>query len=685
MSWDFHPRLKERQEIFVGRNDLIKLFEERIDSYEQPHPKCIITSGLYNIGRKSLTKHCLIKSNLISQTYEPPLISLNSHESIEDFIIKLYDLGYSETIDLTRMMYKNIDEKILICKKIIEDIISAKEIISIEDNGCIISPDKSLSDWFNKILLMTKIEQPVFVIASSFKLFNAYNYKNIAFSLEVPELDKKERDGLLKRYLQFHELQLSSEDFNFISDLLKGYPEQIFFTVDLIKEQGIIFVKSNSYLIIEYNSEKVNHVIEIYESDNITMEFLKFLSEFEFISYNYIFEIVGEDSKFLKLIEEFLSKSICEQLGANKEYIRVNYAIRDYIRRKKINISDEYLKKMSDHLKIFLKDYKDEERDLSDVLFSMREALRLGFDIDSKYLIPSHFLKTMIELYDKHQKYDEVVKLADRVMQNSQFLDQRIIIEIKYFLCLALARLREKRFMDEVHNIKGPDHNFLLGFYYRQIGKSLDAVEQFKKALSLRQNFSRAKRELVQTYINIEDFESAIELAKENYTSDKNNPYHIHAYFRCLFNSSHSDENIDLLKDLLKNLDRVKSDRAREMFLTCSAEFEAFYNNNMDKAFQLIDEAISSYPRIIYPKFTKFLICDKFNKIEIMEHIIKVIEAEISSPKSAMYYRFLWLKSIYLARINNKLEVDKLLLLISKNYPETAIQKLKQKINQYLK
>ena len=686
LSWNFHPKLKERQKIFVGRNDLIKAFEERIDSLEQPVPKCIVASGLLNIGRKALIKHCLIKSNLIDDSHELPLITLNSHESVEDFINKIYDLGYSGKTDITGMMTKNIDEKLKVCQQLIDDLIKAREIILVEDNGCIVTPENNLSDWFNKILwIYAEIEQTIFIVASRFRLYQVHKLKNIAYTVEVPELDKKERDGLLKRYATFQELQLTNEDFNFISDLLKGYPEQIFFVVDLIKERGIEYVKNHSYLIIEYNSEKVNHIIQMYENDDLTMEFLKFLSEFEFISFNYIFEIVGEDSKFIKLIEDFLSRAICEQLGANKEYIRVNYAIRDYIRRKKINISNEYITKMNDHLKVFLKDYKNEERDLSDFLYSMKEALRLGHSINNKYLIPSHFLKTMIELYDKYQKYDEVVKLADRVLQNSQYLDERIKIEIKYFLCLALARLRDKRFMEEVQTIKGPEHNFLFGFYYRQIGNSLSAIEQFDKALSARPNFSRAKRELVQAYINIEDFENAIELAKENYEHDKNNPYHIHAYFRCIFNSPHNTENTKLLKELLKNLDRIKSERANEMFLTCSAEFEAFHNNDKNKAFQLINDAIRIYPKVLYPKFTKFLICEKFNEFDIMEETIKEIEVEITSKKSAMYYRLLWLKVIYFARKNNKSEIDNLMQIIAKNYPKDAVEKLKQKISQYIK
>ena len=33
ISWDYHPRLKEKQNLFVGRNNIINQFEERIDTF----------------------------------------------------------------------------------------------------------------------------------------------------------------------------------------------------------------------------------------------------------------------------------------------------------------------------------------------------------------------------------------------------------------------------------------------------------------------------------------------------------------------------------------------------------------------------------------------------------------------------------------------------------------------------
>ena len=71
----------------------------------------------------------------------------------------------------------------------------------------------------------------------------------------------------------------------------------------------------------------------------------------------------------------------------------------------------------------------------------------------------------MNDLYN-FGKNNEVVQFADKALQGSSFMDQRIIFEIRYLLCSALAKLRKDRFKDEVMKIEGADHEFLFGFYY---------------------------------------------------------------------------------------------------------------------------------------------------------------------------------------------------------------------------
>ena len=121
LSFEKHPRLKERNEIFVGRNDLIGLFEERMDDFEKSKPVCMVASGIKSVGRRTLLKHCIYKSNIKKNSYPFPEISLNYAESVEDFILKIYDLGFEDDLDIKGFSLKEsllrgkaIDESYLI-------------------------------------------------------------------------------------------------------------------------------------------------------------------------------------------------------------------------------------------------------------------------------------------------------------------------------------------------------------------------------------------------------------------------------------------------------------------------------------------------------------------------------------------------------------------------------------------
>ena len=113
-------------------------------------------------------------------------------------------------------------------------------------------------------------------------------------------------------------------------------------------------------------------------------------------------------------------------------------------------------------------------------MFVMQEKLRLGKEVPLDKLIPSYYLKTMKNLYD-NRKNSAVIKLADSILQSSDVLDSYIRDEIRFFLCSSLARLKDERFKNEVQNISGFKHNFLFGFYYRQIGHFNLAIERFNK------------------------------------------------------------------------------------------------------------------------------------------------------------------------------------------------------------
>lgn len=680
ITWQAHPRLAEREKIFVGRNESVTEIETRLDDYENPPPACIIVSGVPQIGRRSFLKYCLKKANIVRESYVPMIIRLEYRQSLEDFLLYIYDLGFSKKLDLSNLMSMEQESKIQIATAIIDDIQNHSEIVIIEDRGCIVDFKGELSDWFVIIINNLKCKSKIaFGIISSYKLHrNVRNSKY--FSTSLPELNKEERKGLLKRYLEFEQLSLSQSDFSFVSDLLTGYPEQIFYSVGVIKDRGINYLKGNSYLVTDYNEKQVSIVLSDYQGNHEAMEFLRLLASFDQIEVNFIFEVVGEGEFYSSLMEEYLNKSICIYTGSANEYIRVNDAIKDYIQRSEINVPKKFKDSLASKLDEFLLCTDTESYSMPLLLFSLKESLISGKKVKQDFIIPSIYLKVMAELYEKYRKYADVITFAYKALENEAYMQETIKFEIRFLLCLALAKTQNPKFLLEVEKIQGADYHFLRGFYFRHIGKPNSALEECTKALAIRRNFSKVKRELVQVYIMLQEYINATVLAKDNYYTYRDNPYHIHAYFTCLIKSEKNKETKELLEVLLLDLSLIQSEKAKEMFMRSKALFEAIYNDNEELSLELINQDIRQYPDVEYAYITKFDICEKFQRLTDMKEIITFLEKTGNRKYSNNIVGY---KSIVLAIENGTQAAIDYFMTHVQNYTEEAkqtfIDRLRQK------
>ena len=270
-------------------------------------------------------------------------------------------------------------------------------------------------------------------------------------------------------------------------------------------------------------------------------------------------------------------------------------------------------------------------------------------------------------------------------MQRIDNYDDRMIFEIRYLLCLALAKLSKQniedsklRFNEEVHNIDGPDHDFLYGFYYRQIGKYDKALERLNSSLIKRSNFSKAKREKVQVLIAMQDFPSALELARLNYENYKNNPYHIQAYFTCLIKSDEPNKN-KILLELIDSMKLIKNKVSEEMTPRLQAQYFAFIGNDYDSAIESIDEAIHINPDIQYATFIKFDIAEKFGDIEMMKSIISRFEN--SDLKSKYYNNYIYMNSLLISKIQSIEEAKKYFKDNISNYTEQAKERFLNRLD----
>lgn len=660
IAWDLNPKIEERNNIFLGRNNEIDEFENRKYDYDMETVIAYIAAGIPKVGRKSLLKQCFIKTHITENNYRASQIELGMYDGIEDFIVWVNDLGFSDDMDLTGFMEMKMDEKCKILAQLLDDISKNQEILLIEDKGCIITHDGKMCDWFiHTIEFMQEKNRTVLGIASKFRLGLPIRSEQI-YVMNVSPLKKMECSGLLQKYLEVEEISLSREQFKNYFSLLKGFPEQVKYACSLISQYGPERAYDFSSEIENYDAEIVSQVLKGMEEVEEDIDFLRFLAEIDTVSYQSL-QLILNDKEFVKeKVNKFYINGIIEFVGIANEYIKINGSIKDYITRAEYILSDSYKDKLNKYMINFLDGYKYEELDIPDYLLKMKEDLKKNGNIDNKYMIPSQYLKTMVELYEKEKDYSKVIEYADIVLKSTNYIEDKLLFEIRYFLCMALAKRRDKRMLKEVQNISGADHEFLLGFYYRMTGNYEKAIDKLENSLKLRKNFSKAKREKVQVLINLEKFEEALSVAKENYENDRSNPYHIHAYFLCVIKSDNVDNSKAILQELMDSLDKTTSDFGIELKGRCKALYEAYINRESEMAFAIIDKRIEESSNPIYALQDKFDICERLHEFSEME---KVIE-EISNLKMGDSYgkdRALYReKVLYAAYKKDNQEIEKL-------------------------
>lgn len=686
----FNNDANRRNNIFVGRNELVGNFEKRFDDLNRITPKCVITSGLTSIGRRSFIKHCLKKIGIIDNDAEILEIFLTSTQSIEDFINELWELYGDDENDLIGLMNKGMDEKVKIAVKLSEKLIINNKKLIVIDNNCIIDYDGIISDWMFNIIenLNHKNSCNIFIVSNyRLKRKNYINNDSI-FHIEVPELSIWERKSLLKRYIELTKIPIEDDIFQSIADVLSGYPEQVFYAVKLYQEVGKKELVNNMNLILEFSEQKAKILIKSIETDEQKIQFLRLLSEFTQIDLNTLFDIVGNEDIYKNMLQEFINNYICEYFGSNKEYIRVTDIVRDYIKRRQVGfINEKFEAKINENIKKFIESESKSEYINKELYYYLKRILsdktiKPSQNKFENFIIPSMYLSIIKEKYEIEKDYNNVIAISENILDRRYSMDERIIDEVRFFRCLSLAKLKSGKVLEEVNEIKKPvEKHFIKGFYYRQVENNLLALQELKECLRVKPDHSRAKRELVQVYINSQEFSKALKLAKSNYEKYRDNPYHIQSYFMCIIKSDKNSENKKILGMLIEDLESsIKTDKTKEMLLLCKAQFEAIFNDNKDKAYELINEAIYEFKNSIYVYIQKFEICLKFNDVKGMESSYKILE-EMNKNKR----KLIWQKCVILAKQD---KLDEAIDIINKEknlYTEEAKERLIERLDKLTK
>ncbi|MHB9401407.1 TIR domain-containing protein [Mesorhizobium sp. RSR380A] len=519
LSLGSHPKLEARRRLFVGRNRELDRIERRLDDYSKSLPSALLISGMREIGRKSLLVYALRKVNKISATYAPITIPLQQEDGIDGLISKIFDVGiYDGSLDVDDLPAMDVTSKISFLIELLSSFSAQNEILLIDDWRCIVRYGGAMPEWFVPVCEALPPNRLVLAIACATrpKLPAEHRQTTAVYVDKLDELDPEERIGLLVRYLRDIEgiYNLSAGQIDWVRPALNGYPEQAIYAGQLIAEKGVSLAQEAAREIYDFSAMRASVYVDKYLANEDMYEFLTFLSWFDFLSIDVISKI--RDIIRLPLmdfINEFLDDGICSLIGSVGEYLRLNDVIRDYIARGSLELPRRYSKAMlSISRQVFTAD-DSSMFDYSETYAAVRAALLAGRSVPERLLIPAHFLGAISQSY-KNRRYKDVIELSYRVLQRPNY-EAFVKEQARHYLCMALARTRDSRFLAEVQHVKGTEHNYILGFYYRVMGRYDEAIARFERAISDGRWEENAKREIVLIYNIQEQYKEAYALAKE--------------------------------------------------------------------------------------------------------------------------------------------------------------------------
>jgi TIR domain len=606
-----YAHLREINDLFVGRNDIMQDFERKLINIDNTKPTCIIASSFFEgIGRRTFLRNGLVKTRVINKWYEPIPISVSSKESIEDFLYKLNFVEPVPEIFEKDLAVEDLETKIKLGREYVKKFSDNNEILFIIDDGSIVLPNHSLVNWFKEIISAPFLQNQVSIcLISKFKPYGPLikKLRNV-LSFQINELSKEDTQTFFLQYLSTIKSSLSASDTKFFLEYLKGIPGQIVYAANLIDSLGVIEAKRFVKDIEEFDELRAISILEFLDDDELSKQMLIALSKFEIISYDLVYEIFGESEAVYKSIQRLFDLTLFFSVSSTREYLKLNTSVSDYISRSRLSLNSEYIERIKQLTKESLKKSLDTtiQNDYSEFLFTLNNMIISGQSVPSKYLIPSFILKSVMKEYNARQ-YKTVIQLANKLLENEHRFDYQIIRETRNWLCLAYSREQDDRFFNEIGFFKERDdetlvdYHFLLGFYYRNGNKMAQAENHFFEVLNINEHHSRSKRELVNVYLRNHDYVKALKWAEENYTRFKTNILHIQAYFTCLVKKRDKTEfDYEKLNELLESADKSMDKKANDVSSEMRAEYDFYIKNNTGNAIALLGESLKLNPRNVF-------------------------------------------------------------------------------------
>ena len=606
----------KREKLFVGRNMLFDEFEERYLSFDDPEISSAIISGHINTGRRTFLRNAMRRVDLLRDNNDPIYITSDSKDNVDSIILKL-----KETIEeysseyLSYLSSLSFDQKVSELLKLIKEITDNDERIFIIDDGGVVKANKTLAIWFDRLIANEALYGMYSVsVISKYRVPNEIiRDNNHLFEINVPNLNPSDIKKLFVLYCKILGVHLDPNQSKKVLRLLTtNTPSQVHYAVEYIHQFGIQEALQNKSDIENFGTEHVNSIVKMAEEhEKFTLKILVLLCQFEFISFDLLYKIVGQKHvvKVNSSLNHLFVLGAYNLIGSNKEYIKVDPSVYNYIKRSQLRIDSEFKKNIKKSISDFIDTLDEDTRgsDFSELLFNIKGALssKSSAKVPKRYYVPSFILKTVRDLYFA-RRFTDVIRLLDETLENPNRIDPDLIFDLKYWLCMGLARKRNReRFSIEVdffadkgkgRKKQSSDFFYLHGFFARYDKRPDDAISYFEKAIGISSNFHRAKREIVNVYMSQQQYDKALEYARDNYLVDKNNAFQIQSYFTCLVKKSYlSDDDRFILKELLNRMKNNYNSKAPSFFDVMQEEYNFYIGKDKTTSIAAMKALVSSH------------------------------------------------------------------------------------------
>lgn len=570
LIWKSDEKIRLRDNLFVGRKNELAEFEKELNCKAHSHLNGVVIAGRAGIGKHSFARQCIISELKESPAFEPYKMTMREKDDIENFILQLNDFLQNPKVKIEEILSSPTELKLNAAVKFANELYSHKAYIFITDKMGCISYNGRLTDWFKDFITHPDLlkELKIFVLSEiQWNSHEAQQYHNL-ISINLKSLTFEERKILFNKCCNIFDVyDISPKEAESIVRKLTHSPGQIINFVKDLKEHP--FTKNRLIEdMVEEADNSIRTVIDSFLRNKITLDLLLVLSRFEFLSYR-LLRIIFSDciDEIDPALYEMIDCNIIEVFGFGDSYIRLDAAVADYIQRSKFNLDRETSRIIEEVTEDLLHEETDID-DMSSYLIEQRQSLKQQITSNNRFkvLIPSVAIKYVIDLYYA-QKYDSVINLCTRLLEDMHNFYPQIIRELSYWLAMCYARQGNRQKLESaLSQLSNVDKYFILGFYHRRKGEFDKALKYLESANIQHYDTNKVRRELVEVHLRMGNIDDALDLAKINYQKRPDNVFHIQAYFQCLnAKSVRTADDIALQKNLLTAMERSNAKNASSM------------------------------------------------------------------------------------------------------------------------